>query len=153
MLTIIIGIGLILLSCAMAKRRIGKWWMTFWILMIGMFSIIFGMLAPINGYNEYVVREEIQLSSIGKNEENNTNIYIIELENGDKVYQSVNLDNKEKLKVYDKSLKLEIIEQEECDKPRLVYYFRPIKTSIFSLALWTLGEKYVFYIPKGSVIK
>lgn len=153
MLTIIIGSCLVVLSYFMVKIRIGKWWMPFWLIMIGMFVIVFGISAPINGYNEYVPREEIRLSSIGLKEKNKTDIYIIELENGDKVYKSVNEQNKEEIKIYDKSLKVEIVEQENCETPRLVYYFRPIKSSIFSLGMMTLGDKYTFYIPKGSMIK
>ena len=153
MITIIIGICLIVLSYFMVKKRIGKWWMSFLLIMIGMFVIVFGIAAPINGYNEYVSREEISLSSIAVDEKNNNDIYIIELENGDKVYKGIDEEKGKEFKVYDKSIKVEIIEEENCKQPKLVYYFRPIKSSVFSLGMMTLGDKYTFYIPKGSMIK
>ena len=93
--------------------------------------------------------KKIELSAIGVNKEDNSEIYIINLYNGEKIYKRTN----GKLELYNKSLKLEIVEQENCDNPRLVHYFRPIKISAFSLAMLTLGEKCVFYVPKGSVIK
>lgn len=87
------------------------------------------------------------------NKENNADIYIIELANGDKVYKSIDEENGKDFKVYDKSRKVEIVEAENCKEPKLVYYFRPIKSSIFSLVMMSLEDKYTFYVPKGSIIK
>jgi len=153
MLTIIIGLFLTALSVSMAKKKVGKWWVCFLIFIIGLIIIVVGTTAPISGYNEYDVREEINLSSIGFNKENNTYIYIIELENGDKIYKSIDENGKEKIENYYKSMKAEIKEEENCEEPKLVHYFRPIKSSIFSLGMFSFDEKYTFYIPKGSVIK
>lgn len=148
MITIIIGIGLILLCFYMIKKRKGKWWMAFWSLVLGLVIMLVGFVAPLSGYNEYIVQEETKLSSIALNKDN-SDIYIIKLENGDNIYKDIEDKN---LKIYDKSLKLEIIEEENCLNPRLVHYFRPIKVSWVTLGLATFGDKYVFYIPKGSII-
>jgi len=153
MVTIIIGLCLTALSVSIARKKVGKWWMSFILYLIGVFIIVVGITAPLSGYNEYNIREEINLLSIGVNKEKNTDIYIIELENGDKIYKSIDENGKEKLETYYKSMKVEIIEEENCEEPKLVHHFRPIKTSIFSLGMWTFGEKYIFYIPKGSMIK
>ena len=148
MITIIIGIGLIWLCFYMVKKRKGKWWMAFWSLILGMIIMLVGFVAPLSGYNEYHALKETKLSSIALNKDN-SDIYIIKLENGDNIYKNI---EDEKVKIYDKSITLEIIEEENCTNPRLVYYFRPTKMSWFTLGIGTLGEKYVFYVPKGSVI-
>jgi len=153
MVTIIIGLCLTALSVSIARKKVGKWWMSFILYLIGVFIIVVGITAPLSGYNEYNIREEINLLSIGVNKEKNTDIYIIELENGDKIYKSIDENGKEKLETYYKSMKVEIKEEENCEEPKLVHYFRPIKSSIFSLGMFSFDEKYTFYIPKGSVIK
>lgn len=153
MLTIIIGICLVAAAIAIGNKKIGKWWICFSLLVTGTIVIAVGIAAPINGYNEYVAIDEVRLSPIGLNKENNTDIYIIQLENEDKIYKSINAENEEKIEIYNKSIKLEIIEQEKCEIPMLVHYLRPVKKSIFSLGMNSLGEKYVFYVPKRSVIK
>jgi len=153
MLTIIIGICLVAIAIAICNQKIGRWQTSFVLIVIGTIINATGIAAPINGYNEYVAIDEVKISPIGLNKENNTDIYIIQLENEDKIYISINENNEEKLETYDKSIKLEIIEQEKCETPMLVHYFRPVKKSIFSLGINSVGEKYVFYVPKGSVIK
>lgn len=149
MITIIIGICLMSLCFYMIKKRKGKWWIAFWSLVLGMAVMFVGFVAPLSGYNEYIVQKEIKLSSIALNKDN-SDIYVIQLKNGDNIYKDI---EDETLKTYDKSLKLEIIEEETCVNPRLVHYFRPIKVSWFTLGLATFDDKYVFYIPKGSIIK
>ena len=58
MITIIIGICLILLSFKFIEKKIGKWWMPFWLIVLGFVVIIVGIVAPLNGYNEYNEREK-----------------------------------------------------------------------------------------------
>lgn len=153
MVTIIIGLCLSALAVSIARKKIRKWWIPFLLFFIGFNIIVVGVTAPLSGYNKYEVREETKLLSIGKNQRINNDIYIIELENGDRIYKSIDEKGKENIKTYSRSHKSEIIEEENCKEPKLVHYFRPIKPSIFSLGMLTFGEKYTFYIPKGSMIK
>jgi len=153
MLTIIIGLCMASLAVSMARKKVGKWWMSFLLCVIGIIVIVVGITAPLSGYNEYYERKEINLSAIGINKENNNDIYIIELNNGNKIYKAIDGEGKERIKTYKKSMKAEIVEKENCKEPKLVHYFRPIKTSAFSLGMLTFGEKYTFYVPKGSILK
>jgi len=151
MLTIIIGIVLLVIGVWMEKCRKSSEFARTSILSISLMFIIFGLFAPINGYNEPTLVNEKNIIAVSRDLKGN-NVYVIKAEDDKCVYRYLKNDNyinhKETIAIIKNA---KINESDECKNPRLQKYKYKSKKSLFSLSLGSSYEQYVFYIPKGSV--
>lgn len=124
-------------------------------------GILVGLFIPVSGYTEWKLENEIELISLS-----NTTAFGGE----GLIYVSLSADNSytyryeiesefgtETSKEYTTNTlvkkSIEEIEDSECETPMLKVYSRKGKKSIWTFALFSKEEHYVFYVPEGTISK
>ena len=144
MLTIVLSIiiGIILVLCGRNKCN----FFVYTGIIIIIVGIGVGMFCPISGY-DFKEKETIKISSFRSKDMMNPRSIYIEISGKEAIYSQNGIDTK---KV---SGNLVTIEQAKCSKPILKIEEGNGKISMWTFALLNHESKYIFYVPKGTIME
>ncbi len=135
-------------------------------IIICLIGILAGLFIPTGGYNPPKEVQTIELQALpsqtssDKKDENyvlviSNNEYLYSLpiesehaENGSKAYTTKTVSEDSNIAG---STVIEVIEEENCQTPRLTEYLQKSKITFWSFGLLHRKTTYVFYVPEGTV--
>lgn len=157
MLLVVLGFVIIILAIVLGKKLFLDWGaeiiFTSFGIILGFVVIMFGMFAPLRGYDDYEVTKEIDLSPM-------------KIDNDNTCYVAVNINNEYAFKVAEEedtyktiyvdadSNLVKVRELDEITNPRVVILVAKPKKSILTFASnnqRAYAYQYVFEVPTGTV--
>lgn len=122
-------------------------------------GICAGLFVPVKGYTDWKEKERIDLVSLNNSTVGGSKGFIYVSVSSDNVYsyrhevdsEFGTKDSKEYVLETVLGSKVVEVEDPTIDTPYLIVYERKGKKSIWSFALLNEQQKYVFYVPEGSI--
>ena len=140
-ISIIIGMSLILLGRNKCNFPV---YTGILIIIVG---IGIGLFCPISGYDDFKEKGTLELTLFRSNDILNSEYVYAEVSDKKATYSSNGTEQKTV------SGCVVTIEQARCEKPTLIIEEGKGRMSIWTFALFNSETKYVFYIPKGSILE